>query len=608
MPSKAVFDMPKAFDINNPPFDRLTSNETETLRASLDIAYFRPNEAIIAKDAVASAFFVVIKGTVEERDEAGLLALLGPKDSFDSRALVHGQSGHTFVAREETLCYVIPKDVTLKLIRANSRFAAFFYREISQKLDELAGDEETRRYGSLMYAKVAELYLHPPAFLAANDTIEAAGHLMREVNSNALFVRDGERIGIITGMSLSKAVVLRRQSIQMPVRDLTNFDIVSVRLDDFVSSALLLMTKCNKRRLAVLDGERFVGILEEIDLLGFLAGSAQIVAGRIDRASSQDDLVVASREIEAQTRVLRRQGVKVEVIEEIVSDLNRRLLSRLFEMVAPAELRTASCLIVMGSEGRGEQIMRTDQDNGIILAGPVESETLDAFRNEFSGALESFGFPPCPGNVMVRNPAWSKPLSEYLADFRHWIALPDETAHMNVAIIYDAQAVAGDAQLLDKAKMALIELIRGEQAFLAHFARAIDAFVTPIGLFNNLITSEGAGDALDLKKGGIFPIVHGVRSLAIEHGVVETSTDKRIARLRDLGALKAGFTRDLSQAFRFLQMLRLDGQLAASAGASGTLVRPAQLSSMERQLLRDALHVVKEFRDIVRHHFKLGTF
>jgi CBS domain-containing protein len=600
--------MPKAFDFNNPPFDRLTPTEAEALRAALDIGYFRPNEAIIAEDALADAFYVIIKGTVEERDGAGLLALLGPKDSFDSRALVHGQGGHAFFAREETLCYVVPKDVTLKLIKSNSRFAAFFYREISQKLDELARDEEARRYGSLMYAKVAELYLHPPTFVAAADTIETAGHLMREVNSNALFVRDGERIGIITGMSLSKAVVLRRQSIQMSVRDLTNFDIVSVQLDDFVSSALLLMTKCNKRRLAVRDEERFVGILEEIDLLGFLAGSAQIVAGRIDRASSQEDLAVASREIEAQTRVLRRQGVKVEVIAEIVSDLNRRLLTRLFEMVAPAELRTTSCLIIMGSEGREEQTMRTDQDNGIILAGPVDGEILNSFRSEFSGALESFGFPPCPGNVMVRNPGWSKPLSEYLADFRRWITLPDDAAHMNVAIIYDAQAVAGDAHLLDKAKLTLIDLIHGEQGFLAHFARAIDAFDTPIGLFNNLITSEGAGDALDLKKGGIFPIVHGVRSLAIEHGLLETSTDKRIARLRDLGVLKTEFTHDLTQAFRFLLMLRLDGQLAASAGASGTLVRPAQLSSMERQLLRDVLHVVKEFRNIVRYHFKLGTF
>jgi len=600
--------MPNAFDAANPPFDRLTSQEVETLRAALDITYFRPGETIIAQNSSASALFVVIKGTVEERDGGDLLALLGPKDSFDSRALVHGKSGHAFVAREETLCYTCPKGATLGLIQSNARFASFFYREISHKLDELARDEEERRYGSVMRARVAELFLHPPAFIDASDSIEAAGHLMREIGSNALFVRDGEQIGIITGMNLSKAVVLRRQAIGTPVRELAHFDVVTLRPDDFVSSALVLMTKRNKRRLAVHDGERHVGILEDIDLLGFLAGSAQVVAGRIDRASSKDDLVIAARETAAQVRTLRRQGVKVEVIGEVVSDLNGRLFSRLFEMVAPAEIRTSACLIVMGSEGRGEQTVRTDQDNGLVLAGPVDQATLETFRADFSSALTDFGFPPCPGNVMVRNSAWSKPLSDYLADFRRWVALPDETAHMNVAIFYDARAVAGDERLLTRAKTALIGLVRGEQAYLAHFARAVEAFPTPIGLFNKLITSEGKGDALDLKKGGIFPIVHGVRSLAIEHGLLETATDKRIARLCDIGVLQADFARELSQTLQFLLMLRLDGQLAESAGTSGTLVRPSSLSSMERDLLRDAFQVVKQFRELIRRHFNLGMF
>jgi CBS domain-containing protein len=600
--------MPNVFDATNPPFDRLTSQEVETLRGALDIAYFRPGEIIIAENAPANALFVVIKGTVEERDGSDLLALLGPKDSFDSRALLHSKSGHTFVAREETLCYTCPKAVTLAFIQSNPRFASFFYREISHKLDELARDEEERRYGSLMRARVSELFLHPPTIIDASDTIETAGHLMREIDSNSLFVRDGERIGIITGMNLSKAVVLRRQPIETPVREFAHFDVVTLRPDDFVSAALLLMTKRNKRRVAVHDGERYVGILEEIDLLGFLAGSAQVVAGRIDRASNRDDLAVAARETVAQVRTLRRQGVKVEVIGEVISDLNERLFSRLFELVAPEEVRASSCLIVMGSEGRGEQTVRTDQDNGLILAGPIDEAVLEAFRIDFSGALADFGFPPCPGNVMVRNPVWSKPLSNYLVDFRRWVALPDEAAHMNVAIFYDARAVAGDALLLAEAKGALIDLIRGEQVYLAHFARAVDAFATPIGLFNNLVTSEGKGDALDLKKGGIFPIVHGIRSLAIEHGLLETATDKRIARLSEISVLQADFARELSQTFRFLLTLRLDGQLAASAGTSGTLVRPSSLSSMERDLLRDAFQVVKQFRGIIRHHFNLGMF
>jgi CBS domain-containing protein len=600
--------MPKAFDAANPPFDRLTPNEVETLRAALDIAYFRPGEAIIEQNTPADALYVVIKGMIEERDGSDLLALLGPKDSFDSRALVHGKSGHAFLAREETLCYAAPKAAIVDLIQTNPRFASFFYRDISQKLDQFVRDEEEQRYGSLMRSRISELFLHPAAFIDAGDTIEAAGHLMQEIDSNALFVRDGERIGIITGMNLSKAVVLRRQSIQTPLREFAHFDVVTVRPADFVSSALVLMTKLNKRRVAVHDGERFIGILEDIDVLGFLAGSAQVVAGRIERASTQDDLAVAARETAAQVRTLRRQGVGVELIGEIVSDLNQRLFSRLFEMVAPAEFRTSGCLIVMGSEGRGEQAVRTDQDNGLILSEPVDTTKLDAFRADFSSALSSFGFPPCPGSVMVSNPAWSRQLSDYLADFRKWIALPDETSHLNVAIFYDARAVAGDTRLLTKAKTALVEMVRGEQTFLAHFARAIDAFATPIGLFKSLITSAGNGDALDLKKGGIFPIVHGVRSLALEHGLMETATDKRIMRLRDIGVLQADFARELSQAFQFMLMLRLDGQLAASAGTSGTLVRPSSLSSMERDLLRDAFQIVKQFRELIRRHFNLGVF
>jgi CBS domain-containing protein len=231
---------------------------------------------------------------------------------------------------------------------------------------------------------------------------------------------------------------------------------------------------------------------------------------------------------------------------------------------------------------------------------------MAAFRAAFTGALERFGFPPCPGEVMVCNPQWSKTADAYRGDFGRWLALGDESAQLNIAIFYDAEAVAGDPELLRRAKLDLIEAISGEPLRLAHFARAADAFPSPIGLFNNLITSRDQGDALDLKKGGIFPIVHGVRSLAIEHRLLETGTAARIGRLADAGALTMEFARELTQALRWLMTLRLDGQLAQAR--SGSLVRPAELSIMERDLLRDALQIVKRFRDTIRRHFNLGMF
>ena len=144
---------------------------------------------------------------------------------------------------------------------------------------------------------------------------------------------------------------------------------------------------------------------------------------------------------------------------------------------------------------------------------------------------------------------------------------------MNIAIFYDAEAAAGDADLLRAAKQDLIDLMRGERVHLARFARAIDAFPTPIGFFNNLVTSKAEGDALDLKKGGIFPIVHGVRALALEKGLHETSTTARIARLAEIGAFDPQFARELTEALHYLMTLRLDAQIAESASTS--LVKPA---------------------------------
>ena len=296
----------------------------------------------------------------------------------------------------------------------------------------------------------------------------------------------------------------------------------------------------------------------------------------------------------------------MDVVCEIVSDLNRRLYAKLFALIAPPSIREAGCLIVMGSEGRGEQTFRTDQDNGLILRDAVPEPDLEKFRGDLFDALALCGFPPCPGEVMVRNPMWSKTLDAYRGDFARWLALGDEAGIMNVAILYDAVATAGDATLLDAAKQDLIDLMGGERVRLARFARAIDAFPTPIGFFNNLVTSKAEGDALDLKKGGVFPIVHGVRAFALERGLHETNTVKRIAELAGQGLFEAQFARELTQALQYLMTLRLDAQIAEAA--SGSLVRPAQLSTMDRDLLRDAFLVVKRLREMVRRHFNLTMF
>lgn len=598
--------MAQPFDAGAAPFNRLSAEELAIVRNALDIGYFRPGETIIARDGAPDSLFIVIKGCVEEREGDEVVALRGPGDAFDSRALVQGGGSNAFVAREETLLNLLPRDLTLKLINQNARFASFFYLDVARKLDAISRQEEAARFAPLMDARVADLTLRRAAFIEAADSIQRAGAAMRETNAYALFVRAGERTGVVTRSDLVNAAIVNRQPIDSPVGPLANHPVVCVAPDDFVSTALLRMTKHNKRRVAVVEGGEFVGVLEDVDLLSFLAGNSQLVAQQIDRASSIADLAQAAQKIEPQIRMLRRQGVKIEALCEIVSDLNQRLHAKLFSLVAPQSIRERGCLIVMGSEGRGEQTFRTDQDNGLILSGPAPEGDLEAFRADIFRALETCGFPPCPGNVMVRNPVWSKTLADFRDDFRRWLALTDEAAVMNIAIFIDARAAAGDPELLTAAKQDLIAAMRGERVHLARFARAIDAFPTPIGLFNNLLASKAEGDAVDLKKGGIFPIVHGVRALALEKGLEETGTAARIARLAELGTFEPQFARELTEALRYLMTMRLDAEIAEQASTS--LVRPRELTTMERDALRDAFQVAKRLREMVRRHFNLAMF
>ena len=598
--------MAQPFDASNAPFNRLSLEEIGIVRAALDIGYFRPGETIIARDAAPDSLFIVIKGCIEERDHDDVVALRGPGDAFDSRALVQGGGSNAFVAREETLLNLLPRDLTLRLINQNPRFASFFYLDISRKLDAVSREEEAARFAPLMNARVSDLVLRGATFIDAADSIQCAGARMQEMNAYALFVRDGERTGMLTRSDLVNATIVNRRPIDSPVGPLACHPVICVAPDDFVSTALLRMTKHNKRRVAVAENGEFVGLLEDIDLLSFLAGNAQLVAARIDRASTVADLASAAQKIEPQIRTLRRQGVKIEVVCEIVSDLNRRLHAKLFSLIAPPSIRERGSFIVMGSEGRGEQTFRTDQDNGLILSAPVPEEDLAKFRADVFDALKTCGFPPCPGEVMVRNPLWSKTVAEFGDDFRRWLALSDEAGVMNIAIFYDAEAVAGDAGLLRAAKQDLIDAMHGERVHLARFARAVDAFPTPIGFFNNLVISKADGDAVDLKKGGIFPIVHGVRALALEKGLTETNTAARIARLAELTTFEPQFARELAEALNYLMTMRLDAEIAEKASTS--LVRPGELTTMERDLLRDAFRVTKRLRELVRRHFNLAMF
>jgi CBS domain-containing protein len=310
-------------------------------------------------------------------------------------------------------------------------------------------------------------------------------------------------------------------------------------------------------------------------------------------------------------RQLHGSGTKIGFITSLASEMNVRIAARLWAMTVGEEISRRSCLVVMGSEGRGEQILRTDQDNGVILEDGFAPPDFPATAARFTEAMIASGFPPCPGEVMVRNPRWAKPLADWKSDLLHWIALPSEQALMDMAIFYDATAIAGDARLLTQAKARLHELLRGNQLFCRRFAQAIDSFDTPVGMLGKLIAHKGEDrHRLDIKKGGIFPIVHGIRALALEQGVGDTGTIARTRRLTEIGIFDRQLGGHIVDAFSALLGLRLQARLERMRlhQPLDDLVNPADLSKLERDVLKESLLIAKKLKDIVRNHFQLGLF
>jgi CBS domain-containing protein len=422
-------------------------------------------------------------------------------------------------------------------------------------------------------------------------------------------VREGDQVGIFTTTDLRDALLRPVPPEQLAVRVVARFDIVTIDAEADLFEALWLMVRHRVHRLVVTDHRdhgAVIGVLGQLDLVSFVANHSHIVALQIDEASQLADLRAASARIDDMVTLMHSSGIRIERIARLVSELNSRLIARAWALLAPPELVANSCLLVMGSEGRGEQILKTDQDNALLLRDGFEHPKLPELAAEFSTALSELGYPPCPGDIMVTNALWRQPISAFRETLRSWVHGGHVDGPMHLAIFFDAACVAGDTTLLNEARAHLNQVLSGQDTWLARFAAAADQFQEPGNWFTRLTTKRDE-QALDLKKLGTFPIVHGVRALAMQHGVREQGTAARMERLVALGKLDADMARDLVDALRLLMGIRLSHQLKqrASGQAASNEVRASELSTLEREPLHDALGIVKSFRAFLRLHFKL---
>ncbi len=602
--------MPTSFDFNTSPFDALTVLEQDKIKQSLDVAYYPKGAEIINADADKnSPLFLVIKGEVHQFRGNAFVSSFGSTDWFDGKLITIGRTEFRYVAAEEVVAYLLPAHLIRQLAADNSRFGSLLFADISERLSAAASGDQQRELQGFIMAKVKDAYLRKPFFVDGEMSVFEATRILRERNASHVLVKDGDQSGVFTNTNLCDAVLLDRDLKVMPVKEASRFNLLTVDVNDDITEALLMMIRHRIHRLVVTEHGDIVGVLGQLDLMSFFSNHSHLIALQIDMAEDIDELRAAAGQIEKFIRTQHGSGVKVSVIGRMVQELNLQIFSKLWSLIAPMDVQLNSCVLVMGSEGRGEQVLRTDQDNALLLRDGFSFDGMEGICARFNEELAIMGYPLCTGQMMMNNPIWRQQCGDFKKTITEWVFSSDPQAPVYLSTFLDAKVVCGDVTLFEDVQQHLIHGQRDYAGFINRFAQAVNLFgdAEPSWWRKILPIGHTESNEMDLKKAGIFPIVHGVRSLALEQGCIETSTKGRIESLVAAHVLEADTGRNLIEALYFLLALRLKSSLNLNT-AGGAAIKPDDLSALERDLLKDCLHIAKEFRAFVSKHFHLNVF
>lgn len=605
----------KKFISNIHPFNNLNTFELDDLVEDLDIVYFKANSIVQAQDSNPEFLYFVLKGLIQEINDDEVLSVYSKGEIFDSVSLIKNHSKNSFVAIEESICYALKKERFMQILSSNQQLENYFFQSISDKLNNNILNEKNKDMANIMIAKVKDAKVHKAVVVDTNKTIFEAATIIKQEKIPTLLLKDeaGEMY-IVTDSDFRQKVILNRMDYDDLVVKIASKGLIYINEDDFLFNAQLQMAKHGLKRVVVKnDHDEIVGILDQISLSSFFATNTFAVSNQIINAETLEELKEASHSFIKIIKSLNAKGVKIEFISKLINQLNKKLLDKLYKILAPKELIGKSCLVVMGSEGRAEQILRTDQDNALIISDDcsISEEKLREFTHLFTETLVDFGFPRCEGNIMVSNPYWCRKQSDFKELIYEWVNSPSGDNFMNIAIFYDALCVSGDIEIIKELKNYLFKISSNSQSFYTNFARVINSFDVPLGFFDGFVFNskdEKHKDEIDIKRGGIFIIVQGIRSLSIQNRVLNTNTIKRINSLKELKVLDDESAKELIMAFNILNSLKLKASLEKldKKEKIDNFVNPNRLTIMEKDLLKESFKIVNKLKKRLENHFKLN--
>ena len=460
----------------------------------------------------------------------------------------------------------------------------------------------------------------PALSLDMGETIRRAASLMTKSGASAVFVNgpDGELMGIVTDHDFRERVVAAGLEPDTALRTIMTAPVDSISPDSLVYEALLQMQQRGVENLAVRDDSgKLLGLIRLRDLVQYQESSSVIITESIRRASSLDEIIEARDKLPGLVKAIIDSGADTRYVNRIISDVSdttaQRLLTMALDELGPAPVPFA--FLALGSEGREEQTLLTDQDNALVYEDPPEEqaeEIADYFLRLGTlvcDRLDSVGYAYCDGGVMAKNPRWNLSRSVWKEQFSHWIHNADPQELLELNMLFDFRCVAGQQQYARELRTWVFDEMQAYPLFFIHFAQNALSFKPPLNVFGNLQTtaSEDGDKVLSLKE-ALMPVVNFARLYALKHRIDSTNTLDRLFELKDRGVISRESYEEMVPDYETLMRIRLRKQaIAIEENRELTnSISLAEISSSEEARLKRLFTVAGDLRKKMSYDFLGG--
>lgn len=601
------------------PFDQMERDHLVWMIDRLHVGYYAKDEVILTPgEKPVDTFFIIKQGVihgeqdvVQAQDNAAWLEL-HEGECFPLGALLSKRSvTSTYRAGTDTFCFELAATDFRALLQTSAAFHDFCTRRIANLLEQSKQVIQARYAKSSseqqsMSSPLSTIIRREPITCTPNTPLRQVLEIMHKNGIGSMVAIDetGRPVGIFTLHDVLSRVTLPGMNLDQPLSAAMTPKPYTMPPQALAYEAALVMAKHGFRHILVSEHDQIKGLISEKDLFSLQRVSLRQIGGAIRNAEDLSILKGSAKDIRQLVLNMMAQGVAAEQLTQITSTLNDLLTARIVEL----ELRHSPvrdiefCWLALGSEGRFEQTLNTDQDNGIIFAvkqgqdSNALREVILPFAKQVNLALAECGFPLCKGEVMASNPKWCLSLDEWKATFGHWIDQGDPMALLYATIFFDFRPLHGADHLAVALRGWLRNVARKNSRFLHQLAVNALRNRPPLGLVRDFVT--GDGHTLDLKLNGITPFVDAARIYSLANGGRQTNT---VGRLREL--VEAKFLREQDaeawiDSFLFIQMLRLrlhhdqceqDIPLTNKAD-------PDSLNHLDRRILKEAFRQARKLQ------------